>query len=89
MGLFQVGDTVQMKGVIGEYFTAKANGGYMQILITEETKCGVITKIISGPTLQSEESYMIKYMSFQYPIEVDEDYVSCEKPRPFPPQPLI
>lgn len=89
MGLFHVGETVQMKGVIGQYFTAKANGEYIQILINEETKYGVITKIISGPTLTSEESYMIKYMNFQYPIEVEENYVSCERPRQYPLQPIF
>lgn len=72
---FCEGDVVSMKGEIGQKFVAKINGSYAEILINLETKCGVITKVIPGPECGTEFSYMIKYMCFQFPIEVDEDYI--------------
>ena len=73
--MFCVCDTVEMEGEIGQTFPAIIDGSWNQISITVETKCGIITKVIPGPRPGTECSYMIKFMCFQFPIEVDEDYI--------------
>ena len=72
---FCVCDVVEMRGEIGETFVATINGRLAQISINVETKCAIIMKVIPGPEPCTKYSYLIKFMNFQFPIEVDEDYI--------------
>ncbi|HEY6438078.1 MAG TPA: hypothetical protein VIY47_15920 [Ignavibacteriaceae bacterium] len=74
--MYFVGEKIRIKGELGQTFLATINGGLVSITIGPETDTGIITKIIPGPRPGTEYSYMIKFMSFQYPVEVDEDYIT-------------
>jgi hypothetical protein len=74
-----VGETIEIKGVIGQTFVATIDGGLVELPINVETKCGIITKILPGATCGREYSYMIKFMCYQFPIQVEEDYIVHQK----------
>jgi hypothetical protein len=74
--MFQVEEKIEIKGFIGQTFLATINGALVELPINVETKFGIIKKIIPGSSLDSENSYMIKFMHFEFPVEVDEDYIT-------------
>lgn len=73
--MFCVGEKIEIKGYIGGSFLTIIDGLLTSLPITLETKNGIITKIIPGPRPGTEFSYMIKFMCYEFPVEVDEDYV--------------
>ena len=74
--MFQVDEKIEVRGYIGGTFLATIDGILTSLPINVETKYGIITKVIPGPRLGTEYSYMIKFMCYTFPIEVDEDYIT-------------
>ncbi|HEY6437918.1 MAG TPA: hypothetical protein VIY47_15115 [Ignavibacteriaceae bacterium] len=74
--MFSVNEKIEIVGFIGETFLATINGVLTTLPINAETKYGIITKIIPGSRPGLEYAYMIKFMNYQYPVEVDEDYIT-------------
>jgi len=80
MNPFVVNQVIEMKGVIGQTFLATINGILTELPINAETKCGIIKEVIYHGN-KKEYSYMIKYMPYEFPVEVDEDYILKHKHR--------
>jgi len=78
--MLEVGQKIEMKGVIGETFMATINGILTELPINVETKYGIIKAVIYHGN-GKEYSYMIKYMCYEFPVEVDEDYILKYKHR--------
>jgi hypothetical protein len=74
--MYHVHEEIEIKGFIGQTFLATINGAITELPINAETKYGIITKIIPGASYDKESSYMIKFMPYEFPIEVDEDYIT-------------
>jgi hypothetical protein len=74
--MYCVNEKIEIKGFIGQTFLATINGALTQLPINAETKFGCITKIVPGESYDKENSYMIKFMCYEFPVEVDEDYIT-------------
>lgn len=74
--MFSVDEKIEIVGFIGETFLATIDGVLTTLPINAETKYGIITKIIPGSRPGAEYSFMIKFMNYQFPVEVDEDCIT-------------
>ena len=70
--MFQVDEQVEIKGYIGGTFVAVINKQLVTLPINQETKTGIITKVIPGPVY----SFMIKFICYEFPIEVSIDNIT-------------